>query len=70
METARFEAVLDAVEELTVDEQETLVDILKHRIAEHRRMELGRDVADAQPEFQRDAPGTSRSRPGGRHRYT
>jgi hypothetical protein len=46
-----FDLVLDAVEKLSLDEQETLVDILTHRIAAHRRTELAKDVRDAEEEF-------------------
>jgi hypothetical protein len=62
MANVGFSAALDAVEKLSLDEQETLVDILRHRIAEYRRTELAKDVQDAQQEF-RDG-GCSPAAPG------
>ncbi len=46
-----LDSVLDAAEKLSLDEQETLVDILSHRITERRRSELAKDVWDARQEF-------------------
>ena len=47
-----FSDVVDAADNLSVDEQETLVEILRHRIAKQYRDALGRDVAEARAEFQ------------------
>jgi hypothetical protein len=57
-----FDAVLDAVEKLSLDEQEALLDILRHRIVEHRRTELAQNVQDAQQEFRQG--GCSPATPG------
>ena len=46
-----FFEVLDAADELSLDEQETLVDILGRRIAERNRARLVRAVAEARAEF-------------------
>jgi hypothetical protein len=48
-----FADVVDAVDELSVDEQETLMDLLRHRIALRRRSEIVDEVAEARAEFQR-----------------
>ena len=45
-----FSDVVDAADSLTVDEQETLVEILRRRIAKRNRDALVRDVADARAE--------------------
>jgi len=46
-----FSDVVDATGDLSVDEQETLVKILRHRIAMQNRNALVRDVADARAEY-------------------
>ena len=46
-----FSDVVDAADDLSVDEQETLVEILRRRIAKRNREALVRDVADARAEF-------------------
>lgn len=47
-----FGDILDAATELTIDEQETLIDVLRRRIAEHRRTAIVRDVREAREEFE------------------
>ena len=47
-----FSEVVDAADNLSVGEQETLVEILRHRIAKRNRDALVRDVAEARAEFQ------------------
>jgi len=47
-----FSEVVDAADNLSVDEQETLLEILRRRIAKRNRDALVRDVADARAEFQ------------------
>lgn len=47
-----FSEVVDAADKLSLDEQETLVEILRRRIAKRNRDALVRDVADAHNEFQ------------------
>jgi hypothetical protein len=54
-----FSDVVDAADGLSVDEQETLVEILRRRIAKQNREALVRDVADARAEFQSGQPRTS-----------
>ncbi len=48
-----FGRVLDEADQLTLDEQETLVEILRHRVAESRRQQIVEDVRTAREEFQR-----------------
>jgi hypothetical protein len=49
--TASFGEVLEAVGRLSPDEQQTLLDIVRHRIAEQRRKALVQDIREAREEF-------------------
>ena len=52
MESATtFSAVLDAADGLSVEEQETLIDVLRHRVADANRQRLFADVQEARREF-------------------
>lgn len=42
-----FHAVLDAADALSLEEKETLIDILRHRIAESGRRRVIEDVQEA-----------------------
>ncbi|MCL4707298.1 hypothetical protein KJ068_19250 [bacterium] len=46
-----FGEVLEAADHLTLDEQESLVDILRRRLVERRRLELAADIQEAMREF-------------------
>ncbi len=50
--TQLFAEVLEAVDQLSSDEQETLVTIVQHRIAERGRKQLAADVQEARREFE------------------
>ena len=47
----KFAQVLDSAGDLAVDEQESLVELLQHRLVEHRRAELVAAVKSARREF-------------------
>ena len=47
-----FNDVLESVDKLSLDEQETLTEVLRRRLIEHRREELAREIKDAGGEFQ------------------
>ncbi len=47
-----FSEILEAADQLSVDEQATLVEVLRHRITERRREELAREIQEARREFQ------------------
>lgn len=47
-----FGEVLEAADHLTLDEQESLVDILRRRLIERRRLELVADIQEAMQEFE------------------
>lgn len=51
-DTVSFVQVLDAADKLSLDEQETLVEILQRRVTDNRRTELAKDIQEAQQEFQ------------------
>ena len=46
-----FGEILEAVDRLPLEEQETLVDVLRRRVIESRREEITRDTRQAQKEF-------------------
>ena len=50
--TTAFVELLDAADRLSLDEQETFVEILQRRMAEHRRAELAKEIQDAEQEYQ------------------
>lgn len=47
----RYGEILEGAEELSVEEQEALVETLRNRLRDRRRAELARDVQAAQEEF-------------------
>jgi hypothetical protein len=49
--TITFGEVLDAAEKLSLDEQETLIEILRRRAIERRRDRLAKDIKEAEKEF-------------------
>jgi len=48
---SKFEQVLESIETLSVDEQEVLIDVLCHRLAEQRRDEIAANIAQAQEDY-------------------
>lgn len=46
-----FAEVLEAADNLSLDEQESIIEILHRRVTENRRKELAREVQEAQREF-------------------
>jgi hypothetical protein len=46
-----FSSILDAVETLSIEEQEALIDLIQKRIIEFRRNQLAHEVRQAQQEF-------------------
>jgi hypothetical protein len=49
---SRLDQVLESIEDLSVDEQETLIDLMRHRLAERRRSQIAANIAQAQVEYQ------------------
>lgn len=46
-----FRDVLEAVDRLTVEEQETLLAVVRRRLSDVNRKQLSHDVAEARQEF-------------------
>jgi hypothetical protein len=46
-----FADVVEAADKLSLDEQQTLLEILRRRLAEQERLRLIRDVQEARDEF-------------------
>ncbi|QLE56869.1 hypothetical protein [Nostoc sp. TCL26-01] len=51
-QSSKLDQVLDSIEDLSVDEQETLIDLIRHRLAEKRRSEIAANITQAQAEYQ------------------
>lgn len=49
--TTSFGELVEAVGKLSVDEQETLLVIVRHRLAEQCRKRLAQDIREAREEF-------------------
>ena len=48
-----FAEVLETIEEFSIDEKETLIDILQHRLREKKRERVVKSVGEARREFER-----------------
>ena len=48
-----FAEVLETIETFTVDEKETLVDILQHRLHEVKRQRIVKSVKESRSEFEK-----------------
>jgi hypothetical protein len=48
---SKFGQILESADKLSIDEKESLVSILNHRVAEQRRNELVQAVKEARREF-------------------
>lgn len=51
--TITFQEALDIVESLPTHQQESLMDILQHRLMEHRRELLAKNIREAREEYAR-----------------
>lgn len=51
MRETTFADILEACDNLALEDQENLINILQHRIREQRRAERVKDVQEAQEEF-------------------
>lgn len=54
-----FADVLDTIEEFSIDEKETLVDILQRRLQEAKRQRVIESVEEAKREYERDEAKTA-----------
>lgn len=48
-----FSDVLETIEEFSIDEKETLIDILQHRLQEDKRQRIIKSVEEARREYDR-----------------
>ena len=48
-----FGQILEAADDLPIEDQETLIAILKNRLRERRRAELAKDIQEAGKEFEK-----------------
>ena len=46
-----FAELIDAIDELSQDEQQELIDIVRKRLAEARRRRLAADISEARKEY-------------------
>ena len=51
--SSTFQVALETVEELTPEDQEMLVEIVRRRLIEQRRAELAQDIAAAREAYRR-----------------
>lgn len=49
--TSHFNNVLETIDQLSLEEQETLLTIIRHRLAERGRQRIIRDVEEGRREF-------------------
>lgn len=52
MQVSQFEAVLESVEALSVEDQEALIDLVRRRLVERRRTEIAANIAKSKEEYQ------------------
>ena len=53
MKTATFDEVLDIIESFSEDQRESIVEIVKQRLAEERRGQLAQTIKEAREEYAR-----------------
>lgn len=51
--SSRFQEAIEMVESLPPDDQALLIEIIRHRLIQHRRTELVSEVAEARDAYQR-----------------
>ncbi|CAN5150417.1 hypothetical protein BH20ACI1_BH20ACI1_24960 [soil metagenome] len=54
-----FAEVLETIEEFSIDEKETLIDILQNRLRENKRQRIVQSVKEARREFEKGNVKTS-----------
>jgi len=52
-QTITFQKALDVVESLPEYQQENLIEIIRHRLIEHRREALAKNIKEAKEEYSR-----------------
>jgi hypothetical protein len=51
-QTMQFNQILDMIDNLSVDEQEDLISLVRHRQIERRREEIANNIDQARQEYQ------------------
>jgi hypothetical protein len=51
MPSTTFDEALDAIEHLPIEQQEDLIDVVRHRLAERGRQRIIADAKEARAEF-------------------
>ncbi len=54
MPNTRFNQILEMIDNLSLDEQEDLINIARHRQIEQRREEIATNIIKADQEYQQD----------------
>ncbi len=54
MQNTRFNQILEMIDNLSLDEQEDLINIARHRQIEQRREEIATNIIKADQEYQQD----------------
>ena len=54
MQNTRFNQILEMIDNLSLDEQEDLINIARHRQIEQRREEIASNIIKADQEYQQD----------------
>ncbi len=52
MGTSTFDAVLESIELLSLEDQEALIELVKRRVIEHRRTQIAENIVRAKEEYQ------------------
>lgn len=52
-ETSKFQKLIDSIEELSLDEQELLIEIVRHHLDMKRRSELIAEVSEARRAYKK-----------------
>ncbi|MGD1698911.1 hypothetical protein [Dapis sp. BLCC M229] len=52
-QTSNFQEVIEIVEKLSLDDREILLDILKKRLYQERRRQLGEEIAEVRQDYQK-----------------
>ena len=52
-QTVTFQGAIDVIESLPEYQQESLIDVIQHRLIEHRRELLAENIKEARKEFAR-----------------
>ena len=52
-QTSDFQEVIEKVEKFSLEDREILLDILKKRLSQERRKQLGKEIAEVRQDYQK-----------------